>query len=300
MEVVIIFMKLNKLTKEEEGVILRKGTEMPFSGKYDHVFKSGEYRCRQCDALLYVSQDKFDSGCGWPSFDDEVKGAVKRVPDESRTEIQCARCGGHLGHVFEGERLTQKNVRHCVNSVSLRFVPRTKKEVIVLGGGCFWCTEAVFSMIKGVLKITVGYAGGTPVNPTYEQVCSGRTGHAEVIQIEYDPAITLLSTILDVFFSSHDPTLINQQGNDMGTQYRSVVFYTTLGQKEVVEMFILGIQKKFEKQIVTEVKQLETFYPAEDYHQQYYKKNPNKPYCLAVIKPKMEKVEKNLGEKVKS
>lgn len=173
-------------------------------------------------------------------------------------------------------------------------------QTIVLGAGCFWCTEAVFLKIKGVLKVTSGYSGGTTQNPTYEQVCTGKTGHAEVLKIEYNPEIVSLETLLDVFFTIHDPTTLNRQGSDVGTQYRSIILYTTEEQKNIAENFIKNIQKKFDKVIVTEIKQLTNFYPAEDYHQNYYGKNPNNPYCTFQIPGKFAKVSKKFRPNLKS
>jgi peptide-methionine (S)-S-oxide reductase len=168
-------------------------------------------------------------------------------------------------------------------------------ETIVFGGGCFWCTEAVFSMIEGVVKTMPGYAGGTTKNPTYEEVCSGDTGHVEVLQVEYDPKIVALDKLLDVFFTMHDPTTIDRQGADVGSQYRSIILYTSDEQKKGAENFIKGIQKNFGKPIVTEVKKLDKFYPAESYHKDYYDKNKINPYCMFVVKPKIDKVKKRFG-----
>jgi methionine-S-sulfoxide reductase len=165
-------------------------------------------------------------------------------------------------------------------------------QTIVLGGGCFWCTEAVFLKIKGVMKVTSGYSGGSTKNPTYEQVCTGKTGHAEVLKIEYDPEIVSLETLLDLFFTIHDPTTLNRQGSDVGIQYRSIILYTNEEQKTIAQNFIKNIQKKFDKVIVTEIKQLDAFYPAEDYHQNYFGKNPNNPYCSFQIPGKLAKVSK--------
>ncbi len=287
-----------KLTKEEERILLRKGTEAPFSGEYDSHFAEGFYLCRRCGAPLYRSQDKFRSGCGWPSFDDELPGAVKRMPDSDgrRTEIQCAGCGGHLGHVFAGERLTPKNTRHCVNSLSLRFVPagRLKTEEIVLGGGCFWCTEAVFRTLRGVLSVEPGYAGGALPDPTYEQVCSGKTGHAEVVRVEFHPETATLGRILSLFFRTQDPTTLNRQGPDEGTQYRSAIFYTGEAQGRAVRDFVKRAQAEYANPIVTEIRMLDRFYPAEDYHKDYFRKNPRQPYCLMVVAPKVKKAESAL------
>jgi methionine-S-sulfoxide reductase len=172
-------------------------------------------------------------------------------------------------------------------------------ETIVLGGGCFWCTEAVFLNIKGVLKVTSGYSGGTIENPTYEQVCPGKTGYAEVLKIEYDLEIVSLESLLDIFFTIHDPTTLNRQGNDVGTQYRSIILFTTLEQKTIAENFIKNIQKRFDKPIVTEIKQLTAFYPAESYHQNYYEKNPNNPYCAFQIPGKLAKVSKKFRTNLK-
>ncbi len=172
-----------------------------------------------------------------------------------------------------------------------------KTEKIVLGGGCFWCTEAVFSMFKGVVKTMPGYAGGTAKNPSYDDVCTGETGHAEVLQIEYDPSIITLDKILHVFFDMHDPTTVNRQDNDVGTQYRSIILYESDPQKKMADAVIKEVQKKFSKPIVTEVKKLDRFYPAEDYHKDYFKKNPLQPYCMFVTRPKVDKIKKLYGIK---
>ena len=173
-----------------------------------------------------------------------------------------------------------------------------KNEVAVFGGGCFWCTEAVFKMLKGVGSVLPGYAGGTTKNPTYEQVSSGSTGHAEVIRIEYDPKQVEYKDLLTVFFSSHDSTTLNRQGNDAGTQYRSVIFYTTQGQKKVAEDFIKEINASNEHgaPVVTELAQLDTFYEAENYHRDYFATHPDNPYCEVIINPKLEKVQKEFAD----
>jgi peptide-methionine (S)-S-oxide reductase len=173
-----------------------------------------------------------------------------------------------------------------------------KTEIAVLGGGCFWCTEAVFKMLKGVSSVLPGYAGGTKENPTYEQVSGGSTGHAEVIRIEFDPSKIRFEDLLTVFFGSHDPTTRNRQGNDVGTQYRSVIFYTTSAQKIAAEKFIADINESNAegKPIVTEIEPLEKFYEAEDYHRDYFARNPGNPYCELVINPKLEKVQKKFAD----
>lgn len=177
-----------------------------------------------------------------------------------------------------------------------------RKETAVFGGGCFWCTEAVFEELKGVLEVISGYAGGSVLNPTYEQVSSGQTGHAEVIQVEFDPSKIKYQDLLAVFFSTHDPTTANQQRNDIGTQYRSIILHTTLRQKEAAESFIKNLEEsKFKgKRIVTEVQRLEHFFGAEEYHKQYYKNNPKQPYCQLVIDPKIEKLKKAFQHFLKS
>ncbi|MDE1857419.1 MAG: peptide-methionine (S)-S-oxide reductase MsrA [Candidatus Micrarchaeota archaeon] len=172
-----------------------------------------------------------------------------------------------------------------------------RTEAIVFGGGCFWCTEAVFTMFEGVVSAVSGYAGGHVPNPTYEQVCSGRTGHAEVLRIEYDPERIPLEKLLDVFFDMHDPTTPNRQGPDEGSQYRSMILYESDGQRQIIDKSIEKAQRSFQKPIVTEVRKLDRFYPAEDYHQDYYRNNPLQPYCLIVIGPKVRKIKKKYGLK---
>ena len=176
-----------------------------------------------------------------------------------------------------------------------------KYDTATFGGGCFWCTEAIFEQIKGVEKVISGYAGGTTKNPTYGQVCSGETGHAEVTQILFDPEIVSYKELLLIFFSSHDPTTLNRQGADFGTQYRSVIFYHNALQKNTAENIIkiLTEQKVYEDPIVTQIVPYTTFYPAENYHQQYYDNNSSQPYCTVVINPKLTKIRKNFSEYLK-
>ena len=283
-------MTNNKLTPEEEYVIVQKGTEAPFTGKYLNNKEPGTYVCKRCGAALYRSSDKFDSPCGWPSFDDEIPGAVKRVPDTDgqRTEIMCANCGAHLGHVFTGEGLTEKNIRHCVNSISLVFVPAAKADAndpnskpstkAYFAGGCFWGVDYWLKSAPGVVSVTAGYMGGTTKNPTYKQVCTGTTGHAETVEVVFDPNKTNYEDLAKLFFEIHDPTQHNRQGPDIGYQYRSAIFYADQQQKQIAERLIEQLKEKGLK-VVTSVEPAKEFWPAEDYHQDYYSKTGGAPYC---------------------
>ena len=279
---------MNKeLTNEEKRVILNKGTELPFSGKYYNFHERGTYVCKQCGAPLYFSEAKFDSGGGWPSFDEEISGAVRRLPDVDgrRTEIVCAKCGGHLGHVFTGEGFTPKDTRHCVNSISMDFVPEDKQEeteVAIFAGGCFWGVEHLMQQQPGILSIEVGYIGGSTENPTYREVCSHTTGHAEAVRIVFNPKKVSYTTLAKLFFEIHDPTQSDGQGPDLGDQYRSEIFYTTSRQKEIAEELIGQLQGKG-FQVVTRVTPATVFWKAEEYHQNYYNKTGKAPYCHRYI-----------------
>jgi peptide methionine sulfoxide reductase msrA/msrB len=277
----------NKLTPEEERVIIHKGTEPPFSGKYVNHFEDGTYTCKRCGTKLFDSSSKFHSSCGWPSFDDQIEGNVKMQPDADgmRTEIVCANCGGHLGHVFTGEGYTPKNARYCVNSISLNFAPAQEKPVkedkterAIFASGCFWGTEYYFQKVPGVISTTVGYTGGHVDNPTYKQVCTDRTGHAEAVEVIYDPSKTSYENLAKLFFETHDFTQLNRQGPDIGRQYRSAIFYLNDEQKDIAVKLIEMLRKKgFD--VKTEVTQAGKFWPAENYHQDYYKNNGKTPYC---------------------
>lgn len=281
-------MKYNDLTPEEERVIIHKDTERPFSGKYYNYKEKGTYICKRCNAPLYQSEDKFDSQCGWPSFDDEIPGAVKHLPDADgiRTEIICNNCGAHLGHVFIGEGFTEKNIRHCVNSISLNFLPakeKVEKRTAYFAGGCFWGVEYFFQNAEGVTTTRVGYMGGHKQNPTYKEVCSGTTGHTETLEVVYNPSKTTFEKLAKLFFEIHDPSQINRQGPDTGEQYRSAIFYTDDEQKQIAEKLIKILEDKGYK-IVTELTKAVTFWEAEKYHQEYYKKNGKQPYCHVYTK----------------
>jgi len=277
------------LTREESYVIDNKGTERPFTGKYNKYKEKGTYVCRKCGSALYHSSDKFESECGWPSFDDEIKGAVLRLPDPDgmRTEIECASCGAHLGHVFTGERLTSKNVRHCVNSLSLDFVPEVieagRYGTALFAGGCFWGVEYFLQKDPGVISVTSGYTGGEVKNPTYKEVCTGNTGHAETVKVVYDPRKTSYEKLLKLFLEIHDPTQVGRQGPDIGDQYRSEIFYLNEEQRKIAERNINILKSKGLK-VATALTKASEFYPAEEYHQDYYFRNGKMPYCHSYVK----------------
>jgi len=282
-------MNYNKLTLEEAAVILHKQTERPFTGKYDNFYEKGTYDCKLCGAPLYRSSDKFDAGCGWPSFDDEIPGAVKRIRDADgmRTEIVCAKCGAHLGHVFLGEGLTAKNTRHCVNSISLVFVPAgtkaAQRDTAIFAGGCFWGVEYYMHQAPGIISTEVGYIGGHGEKPTYEEVCSHKTGYAEAVRIIFDPKKTTYENVAKLFFEIHDPTQVNRQGPDIGDQYRSSVFYLNQDQKKTAENLIVILKAKGFN-VATQVVPATKFWKAEEYHQQYYAKENGTPYCHRYVK----------------
>lgn len=304
-----IEMKFNVLTDEEKRVILNKGTEYPGTSEFTDSEATGTYVCKQCNQALYTSDTKFNSHCGWPSFDDEIDGAVTRVPDADgrRTEIVCSNCKGHLGHVFEGEMMTAKNTRHCVNGISMNFVEGgqpfpevipnepidlTKMDTTTFGAGCFWCVEVLFEKLKGVHHVESGYAAGKLKNPTYKMVCQGNTGSVEVAQIVFDPSVISYETLVDILFHVHNPTTLNQQGADKGTQYRSVIFYHSEEQKTTAEKVMLRIDASdlWEDPVVTAIEPINNYSTAEDYHQNYYNNNKStNGYCSAVIGPKVAK-----------
>lgn len=269
-------------------VVQDKGTEQPFSGEYDDFGESGTYLCRRCGLALFRSSTKFHSGCGWPSFDEEIAGAVQQETDADghRTEILCSRCHAHLGHVFQGEGLTAKNTRHCVNSLSLDFVTDktvTDTEEAIFAAGCFWGVEHYFKQLPGVVKTEVGYSGGHVKNPSYQDVCAGNSGHYEVIRVVYDPSKINYENIVRYFFETHDPTQANGQGPDLGEQYLSVVFYYNDEQKQIVLKLIKELEELGYK-IATRILPVTTFYRAEEYHQDYYQKTGKQPYCHRYVK----------------
>lgn len=278
---------MNKLTTEEKFVIIDKGTEAPFTGKYNDHFEKGFYTCKRCDAKLYSSEHKFRSHCGWPSFDDEIKGAIKRIPDADgfRTEIVCSNCGAHLGHVFSGEGLTEKNIRHCVNSISMNFIPADNISVdevsikkAIFAAGCFWGVEYYFKKLNGVVSVYSGYIGGNTENPTYQEVCSGQSGHAEAVEVHYNPKKIIYEDLVKYFFEIHDFTQVNRQGPDTGEQYRTEIFYETENEKSICEKLISILKEKGYKP-ATKITKAGKFWRAENYHQNYYEKTQSQPYC---------------------
>jgi peptide methionine sulfoxide reductase msrA/msrB len=297
-----------KLSSEQFAVTQQCGTEPPFHNAYWDNHKPGLYVDVVSGQPLFSSLDKFDSGTGWPSFTQPLYSAdVVEKKDSTlgmeRTEVRSSMADSHLGHVFN-DGPGAGGLRYCINSAALRFVPvadmdqagysqyldpfvkaglikAPTHETAILAGGCFWGMEEIIRKIPGVVKTTVGYTGGATPDPTYEDVCTGATGHAESIQVVFDPARLSYESLLDYFFRMHDPTTLNRQHNDAGTQYRSAIFYTSDAQKQTAERVKTRWDKsgKFNRPITTEITAATTFYPAEEYHQKYLLKNPGGYNC---------------------
>lgn len=277
-------------------------TEKPFSSQMCSLFEPGKYACICCSTLLFDSTEKFESNTGWPSFTNPINDNLiayyeDNTLDDNRIETRCNICNAHLGHVFPDGPLPS-GLRFCINSAALKKVDENFKTV-VLGGGCFWCTEAIFQNIKGVISVESGYSGGTDKNPNYENVSNQITGHAEVIKILFDSKIISLSDIVRIHLTTHNPTTLNKQGADEGTQYRSIIFYNTEEEKETINKVVAEIQKDLDKKIVTEVKPFEDFFNAEDYHQDFYSKNKTNKYCQIVIDPKISELRRKYAKYLK-
>lgn len=299
---------LKNLTPMQYEVTQKEGTEPPFKNEYWNHKEAGIYVDIVSGEPLFSSLDKYDSGCGWPSFtkginEDNLKTKTDYKMFIPRTEVRSKGADSHLGHVFDDGPQDKGGKRFCINSAALKFIPvkdlkkegyeqflhlfakdsepAKEVEVAYLAGGCFWGMEDLIRKQPGVIKTDVGYTGGKSDNPDYEEVSSGKSGHAESIKIEYDPSKTSYKEILRFFYTMHDPTTLNQQGNDKGTQYRSAIFYTDNKQKQIAEEVIkeVNYSGKWRKPVVTTLEKFSKFTYAEEYHQDYLQKNPGGYTC---------------------
>jgi len=271
------------LDPRQRAVLVDGATEPPGTGALLNHKGDGTYSCARCQSPLFRSGSKFDSGCGWPSFDESIPGAVRELPDADgrRVEIRCQHCDGHLGHVFRGERMTANDTRHCVNSLSIEF-EQGDSALAFFAGGCFWGVEHLMQSIDGVSRVDSGYMGGETPNPTYEQVCTGGTGHAEAVRVAYDPERVDYETLAKVFFEIHDPTQVDGQGPDIGTQYRSAVFVENEEERRTIEDLI-GILREKGLAVATTIEPAGIFWPAESYHQDFFERNPGRHGCHARV-----------------
>ena len=291
------------LTDEQFYVTRKKGTERAHSSEMCSLFERGKYACVCCETELFDSGEKFQSGTGWPSFTQPLnENVINYIKDGThgmyRIETTCSTCDAHLGHVFQDGPMPS-GLRFCINAVALKKVKSEEKK-ITFGGGCFWCTEAMFQQLKGVLKVESGYSGGNIINPTYREVCSGSTGHAEVIEITYLPPQITFEDLIKIHLTTHNPTTLHRQGADKGTQYRSIVFYRNEDEQVKALQVIEEVQTSYDDMIVTEVKMFEHFFKAEANHQNYYDRNSEAGYCTAVINPKLAKLKALYQNKLKT
>lgn len=294
--------KIDELSPIQYEVTQNNGTEAPFKNEFWDFFEPGIYLDILSGQPLFSSLHKYPSSCGWPSFFKAIDFDAIELKDDNthgmrRTEVRSASSDSHLGHLFtDGPAPT--GIRYCINSAALEFLSKDEvlkneelkkyhsmfqspefkealeKQYTTLGAGCFWGVEAILSKTPGVISATSGYAGGKTTNPTYEEICTGKTGHAEVVQVEFDANQVSFEELLHLFFKLHDPTTLNRQGADRGTQYRSVIYFHDEEQKQTAQKVLNEFQQSgfYRDPIVTEITKFETFYPAEDYHQKYYEK----------------------------
>ncbi|EFV04110.1 methionine-R-sulfoxide reductase [Segatella salivae DSM 15606] len=286
------------LTPEQFAITQQAATERPFVNAYDHEFRPGIYVDVTTGQPLFLSSDKYDSGCGWPAFSRPIdEHLIVKDTDLShgmtRTEVKSKLGDAHLGHVFNDGPREKGGQRYCINSGALRFIPEQDMakegygaylsllhplQTIYLAGGCFWGTEHFFKQVHGVKATQVGYANGHTPHPSYHEVCTDTTGFAETVKVEYDPSEVSLAFLLDLYFRAIDPTSVNQQGNDRGTQYRTGIYYTNKADLSTIEAVVKAQQKHYKQPIRVEVSPLKNFYSAEEYHQDYLDKNPT-GYC---------------------
>jgi len=279
------------LTPEQYAVMRKCSTETPFTGKYNDFWEKGVYICAGCGTPLFLSDAKYEHGTGWPSFAAPVEEKSLEYRDDysllsKRVEVRCAVCGAHLGHIFD-DGPAPTFLHYCVNSAALDFKPEAQAntagretaaaatETATFAAGCFWGVEHKLGKVPGVVSTVVGYTGGKTVNPTYEEICTDRTGHAESVQVTFDPKRISYADLVRQFFKIHDPTQVDRQGPDHGTQYRSAIFFHGEAQRESARQVMDEVERsgQYKKRLATELVPAKAFYKAEEYHQKYFEKH---------------------------